>query len=362
MNTAEFFGSEQHELAQKIFEGQRISEEEALKLFLEFTPPQLSLLATERKRMASQDKVFYNRNIHVEPTNICVYNCRFCSYKAKSEADSYLFSAQEIIDKITPVAENITEVHITGGVHPDWGIHFFSKMLRIIKETFPKLHIKAFTAVEIGFMCRIDNMGIAEGLTALREAGLDSMPGGGAEIFDEEIRLRISPEKPSGQEWLDINAQAHALGIPSNATMLFGHVENFSQRIAHMGALRSLQDKSKGFNAFIPLKFRNRDNRMSDIAETAAIEDLKTYAIARIFLDNISHLKAYWPAVGRDFAQLSLQFGVDDLDGTINDSTTIYTRAGSFENPAMSTSELRQLILDAGFSPVERDSVYNEIK
>jgi aminodeoxyfutalosine synthase len=305
MNTAEFFGSEQHELAQKIFEGQRISEEEALKLFLEFTPPQLSLLATERKRMASQDKVFYNRNIHVEPTNICVYNCRFCSYKAKS---------------------------------------------------------KAFTAVEIGFMCRIDNMGIAEGLAALREAGLDSMPGGGAEIFDEEIRLRISPEKPSGQEWLDINAQAHALGIPSNATMLFGHVENFSQRIAHMGALRSLQDKSKGFNAFIPLKFRNRDNRMSDIAETAAIEDMKTYAIARIFLDNIFHLKAYWPAVGRDFAQLSLQFGVDDLDGTINDSTTIYTRAGSFENPAMSTSELRQLILDAGFSPVERDSVYNEIK
>lgn len=361
MKTAEYFAPEQHELVQKIFDGQRISAEEALRLFEEFTPPQLSLLAMERKRLASDKKVFYNRNLHIEPTNICVYNCRFCSYKAKSEADSYLFTANDIVEKIAAVADNITEVHITGGVHPDWGIRFFAEMMKSIKNAFPTLHIKAFTAVEIAFMCRIDRMSIVEGLTILRDAGLDSMPGGGAEIFDEDIRLEISPEKPSGKEWLSVHEQAHALGIPSNATMLFGHVENFAQRISHMELLRNLQDKTGGFNAFIPLKFRNRDNRMSSVAETSVIEDLKTYAISRIFLDNIPHLKAYWPAVGRDFAQLSLQFGVDDLDGTINDSTTIYTRAGSSESPAMSTPELQKLISDAGFRPVERDSLYSEI-
>jgi aminodeoxyfutalosine synthase len=361
MNTAEYFAPKQHELADKIFQGKRITAQEAIRLFDEFTPPQLSLLAVERKQLASGNKVFYNRNLHIEPTNICVYNCRFCSYKAKSEADSYLFTANDILQKIAEVADNITEVHITGGVHPDWGIRFFADMLKGIKDAFPTLHIKAFTAVEIGFMCRIDKMSIAEGLTTLRNAGLDSMPGGGAEIFDEDIRLIISPEKPSGNDWLSVHQQAHALGIPSNATMLFGHVENFTQRISHMELLRNLQDKTMGFNAFIPLKFKNRDNRMSDVAETAVVEDLKTYAIARIFLDNIPHLKAYWPALGRDFAQLSLQFGVDDLDGTINDSTTIYTRAGSSENQAMNTKELQKMISDAGFRPVERNSVYREI-
>lgn len=361
MNTMEYFTNNQQPLAEKILANQRISEEETLALFENFELPQLSLLATHRKQSASQDKVYYNRNIHVEPTNICIYNCRFCSYRATSETDRYIFSAENIIEKIATVSDNITEVHITGGVHPDWGVFFFSELLKKIKTQFPHLHIKAFTAVEIAYMCKIDNLDIAEGLRMLKEAGLASLPGGGAEIFDESVREIISPEKPSGQLWLDVHRTAHGNGLPSNATMLFGHVESRAQRIAHMTLLRALQDETRGFNCFIPLKFRRANNRMSDIAETPVVEDLKTYAVARIFLDNIPHLKAYWPATGRDFAQISLNFGVDDLDGTINDSTTIYTRAGSSENPDMNTSGLQRLITEAGFRPVERDSLYNEL-
>jgi len=357
----QYFTPQQQPLAERILSGQRISEHEALTLFSDFSIPQLSLLATNRKRFASQDKVFYNRNIHIEPTNICVYNCRFCSYRAKSETDGYILTAEKIVEKISSVSGNITEVHITGGVHPEWGIHYFAELLKKIKHSFPQVHIKAFTAVEIAYMCKIDNLGIAEGLNILKNAGLSSMPGGGAEIFDELVREKISPEKPPGRLWLDVHREAHKSGLASNATMLFGHIETRAQRISHMAALRDLQDETKGFNAFIPLKFRNMDNRMSDIPETPIIEDLKTYSIARIFLDNIQHLKAYWPAVGRDFAQISLHFGVNDLDGTINDSTSIYTRAGSNESPAMTTTELQRLIAESGYIPVERDSVYNEV-
>lgn len=359
--TNSYFSAQQQSLAEKVLSNQRISEEEALALFENFELPQLALLATHRKENVSGNKVFYNRNIHIEPSNICVYNCRFCSYRATSETDSYIFNAEKIIEKISAVADNITEVHITGGVHPDWGIYFFADLLKNIKTQFPHLHIKAFTAVEIAYMCNIDKLEIADGLRILKDAGLSSLPGGGAEIFDESVREKISPEKPSGQLWLDVHRTAHLNGLPSNATMLFGHVESRAQRIAHMSALRALQDETHGFNCFIPLKFRRANNRMSDIEETPVIEDLKTYAIARIFLDNIPHLKAYWPAVGRDFAQIALHFGVDDLDGTINDSTTIYTRAGSSENPDMTTPELQRLITEAGFRPAERDSVYNEL-
>jgi len=357
----EYFKNNQQSLSEKILSNQRIGEEEALALFNDFNLPQLALLATKRKECVSGKKVFYNRNIHIEPTNICVYNCRFCSYRASSEADSYIFPADKIIEKISAVAGNITEVHITGGVHPDWGIYFFADLLKKIKTNFPHIHIKAFTAVEVAYMCNIDKLEIADGLRILKDAGLSSLPGGGAEIFDESVRAIISPEKPSAQLWLSVHRTAHLNGIPSNATMLFGHVENRAHRIAHMAAIRALQDETHGFNCFIPLKFRRANNRMSDVPETPVLEDLKTYAIARILLDNIPHLKAYWPAVGRDFAQIALHFGVDDLDGTINDSTTIYTRAGSSENPDMTLSELQRLITEAGFQPVERDSVYNEL-
>ncbi len=356
-----YFDPEQQALAEKIISIQRIDEDEALQLFEQFDLPQLAILATHRKKQLSGDKVYYNRNIHIEPTNICVYNCKFCSYRANSENDGYILPTEKIIEKISAVADNITEVHITGGVHPEWGINFFADILKQIKNRFPHLHIKAFTAVEIAYMCNIDKLEITEGLNILKQAGLASLPGGGAEIFDESVRNKISPEKPSGQLWLNIHRIAHLNGLPSNATMLFGHIESRAQRIGHISALRSLQDETHGFNCFIPLKFRRKNNSMSDIDETNIIEDLKTYAVARIFLDNIPHLKAYWPAVGRDFAQISLNYGVDDLDGTINDSTTIYTRAGSNENTNMSTAELKHLISTAGFIPIERDSLYNEI-
>ena len=347
-------------LTNKIIDGLRISEEEALTLY-SFEMSQLSTLATLRKKEASDLNVFYNKNLHIEPTNFCIYNCRFCSYRAKNNADGYVLTQNEIIEKISGFANKITEVHITGGVHPEWGINFFANLLQKIKQKFPQLHIKAFTATEIEHMCNIDNLSIKEGLKILKQSGLSSLPGGGAEIFDDEIREKISPEKPSAKTWLEIHRLAHLEGLQSNATMLFGHIENRLQRIKHMSLIRELQDETKGFNAFIPLKFRNKNNSMSNVKESSTIEDLKTFAIARIYLDNIPHIKTYWPAIGKNFAQISLLFGVDDLDGTINDSTTIYMRAGSAEIPSISVDELQNLILKSGFIPKERDSLYNPI-
>lgn len=355
------FNSGNIELAEKVLDGQRIDEKEALTLYSGFSLSQLAFLASERKRKQTQNKVYFNRNIHVEPTNICVYQCRFCSYRAQSSEDSYIYSAEDIISRIENVEENITEVHITGGVHPEWGIKYFSELLNKIHIRFPNLHIKAFTAVEIEYMCNLDGLTYVEGLKILMKNGLKSLPGGGAEIFDEEIRLKISPEKSSGEIWLEIHKIAHSLGMKTNATILYGHIESFEQRVQHMEALRSLQDETGGFQAFIPLKFRRANNPMSDVKEVSLMEDLKNYAVSRIFLDNIPHLKAYWPAIGKDKAQMSLMFGVDDLDGTINDSTSIYSRAGADEKPQMSTEEMIQLIRESGYSAVERDSLYGII-
>ena len=226
----------------------------------------------------------------------------------------------------------------------------------------PDIHVKAFTAVEIDSMCRQAGLTIEAGLTLLKEAGLGSMPGGGAEIFDEKLRQKICPDKTGSAEWLRIHKIAHELSIPTNATILYGLLETYQHRIDHMDRLRTLQDKTKGFNAFIPLKFRHYNNSFSHVEETTTIEDLRNYAVSRIFLDNIPHLKAYWPMIGKQVAQLSLAFGVDDLDGTIDDSTKIYSLAGSDEqNPSASTDELIAMIKGAGKIPAERDTVYNII-
>jgi aminodeoxyfutalosine synthase len=239
---------------------------------------------------------------------------------------------------------------------------FFAELLRKIKAHRPALHIKGFTAVELDYMFRKSKMTVEEGLAYLKEAGLDSLPGGGAEIFDPEIRKQISADKVDAEGWLNIHATAHRLGMHSNATMLYGHVENYSQRVDHMDRLRTLQDETGGFNCFIPLKFRNKDNEMSHIPETSVVEDMKLYAVARIFMDNFPHLKAYWPMLGRQNAQLTLSFGVNDLDGTIDDSTKIYSMAGSEEqNPSMNTAEITNLIKQAKRVPIERDTLYNLI-
>jgi len=257
----------------------------------------------------------------------------------------------------------ITEVHIVGGVHPKMNLQFFADLLKAIKSHRPGLHIKAFTAVEYDYMFRKAKVSVEEGLKFLIDAGLNSIPGGGAEIFHPEIREKICADKVDAGGWLLIHETAHKLGLHSNATMLYGHIEKFEHRIDHMRRLRDLQDKTGGFNTFIPLKFRNKDNDMSYVPESTVVQDMKMYAIARIYLDNFPHLKAYWPMLGRQNAQLSLSFGVDDIDGTIDDTTKIYSMAGSEEqNPSMTMAELVTLIKQAKRDPVERDTLYNEIK
>jgi aminodeoxyfutalosine synthase len=257
----------------------------------------------------------------------------------------------------------ITEVHIVGGVHPKMDMEFFKELLRSIKAHRPDLHIKGFTAVELDYMFRKAKLTVEEGMRQLKEAGLDSLPGGGAEIFHPEVREQICADKVDGAGWLAIHKAAHQLGMHSNATMLYGHVEEYWHRVDHMEQLRKLQDETGGFNTFIPLKFRNHDNEMSHVAESSVIEDMKVYAIARLYMDNFPHLKAYWPMLGRQNAQLTLSFGVNDIDGTIDDSTKIYSMAGSEEqNPSMSTAQLVNLIKQVKRQPIERDTLYNVVK
>lgn len=353
-------------IANKVNAGQRITDKDCLYLFEKASLGFVGSLANAIKERLHGDKVFFNRNFHIEPTNVCVFSCNFCSYSrlyAKRE-DGWELSIDQMLHMVKQYdGKPITEVHIVGGVHPKMDLQFFADLLKAIKAHRPDLHIKAFTAVEYDYMFRKAKVTVEEGLKFLIEAGLDSIPGGGAEIFHPEIREKICADKVDADGWLLIHETAHKLGLPSNATMLYGHIEKFEHRIDHMRRLRELQDRTRGFNTFIPLKFRNKDNDMSNVPETSVVEDMKMYAIARIYLDNFPHLKAYWPMLGRQNAQLTLSFGVDDIDGTIDDTTKIYSMAGSEEqNPAMSTTELVNLIKQVRRVPVERDTVYNEIK
>jgi len=352
-------------VAEKVLSNDRISTDDGVLLYNEGTLPFLSLLAEAVSRKVNNNQVYFNRNFHIEPTNICVNHCAFCSYRRrKGEEGCWEFSIEEIKQKVASYKNSgATEVHIVGGVHPDRDVHFYAEMLRAVKEVMPEVYIKAFTAVEIDSMCRQAGLTIENGLKLLKEAGLGSMPGGGAEIFDEQTRQKICPDKTGTVEWLRIHKTAHQLSIPTNATMLYGLIETYEHRIDHMDRLRKLQDETKGFNTFIPLKFRHYNNSFSHIKEVTTIEDLKNYAVSRIFLDNIPHLKAYWPMIGKQVAQISLAFGVDDLDGTIDDSTKIYSMAGSDEqNPAASTDELVAMIKGAGKIAAERDTIYNIIR
>lgn len=352
-------------IAEKVLSNERIGSGEGLALFEEGNLPFLSLLAETASLRANNGHVFFNRNFHIEPTNICVNHCTFCSYRRrKSEEGSWEFSIGEIKEKVLSHANNgATEVHIVGGVHPDHDVYYYAELLREIKECVKHIHIKAFTAVEIDAMCQKGGVTVESGLQLLKEAGLGSMPGGGAEIFDEKMRQTICPDKTGSSEWLRIHKTAHSLSIPTNATMLYGLIENYGHRIDHLERLRALQDETNGFNAFIPLKFRHCNNLFSHVHETTTVEDLKNYAVSRVYLDNIPHIKAYWPMIGKQVAQISLTFGVDDLDGTIDDSTKIYSMAGSPEqNPSASTGELIAMIKGTGKIPAERDTLYNIIK
>ncbi len=352
-------------IAEKVYNNQRITFDEGVMLYEKAELAFVGSLANYIREQKNGNYVYFNRNIHIEPTNICVFDCKFCSYSRllKNKEEGWELSEQEILD-IMKSYENkpITEVHIVGGVHPKMGLMYFANLIKKIKNIRPDIHVKAFTAVELEYMCRKAKVSYKEGLTILKEHGQNSLPGGGAEIFDETIRKQICEDKCTSQEWLEIHETAHSLGMPSNATMLYGHVEKFEHRIDHMNRLRNLQDKTKGFNTFIPLKFRNKDNQMSHIKESSVIEDLRNYAISRIYMDNFTHLKAYWPMIGRTTSQLSLAFGVDDIDGTIDDSTKIYTMAGSEEqSPKLTTQQLVEMIKQVARHPIERDTLYNTI-
>jgi aminodeoxyfutalosine synthase len=352
------------EITGKVIAGSRISAEEGLILYIKADIPLLGLLSSLVRRRKNDNLAFYNRNFHIEPTNKCVYNCRFCSYhKPAGDPESWEYSHEQMLEKVSRFDDKeVTEVHITGGVHPSNDLHYYGNLISKIKQHRPALHVKAFSAIELDYMIRKAGLTIKEGLLRLKDYGLDSIPGGGAEIFDEELRKQICYEKSSSEMWLTVHETAHRLGITSNATMLYGHIETYSHRIEHMERLRSLQDKTGGFNAFIPLKYKKANNKMSFLGEVSIIEDLRNYAVARIFLDNITHIKAYWPMIGKESSQLSLSFGTDDLDGTIEDTTRIYSMAGAEDkNPSMTSDEICKLIREAGYQPVERDSLYNKV-
>lgn len=352
-------------IAQKVKDSQRITNEECLLLFEQGSLSFVGTLANYIREQKHGDKTYFNRNFHIEPTNVCVFSCKFCAYSklyAKRE-EGWELSIEQMLDIVKSYdGKPITEVHIVGGVHPKMDMAYFIELIQKIKAHRPDLHVKAFTAVELDYMFRKAKLTIEEGMRQLHQAGLQSLPGGGAEIFHPEIREQICADKVDAEGWLKIHQTAHELGMHSNATMLYGHIEQYKHLVDHMDRLRQLQDITGGFNTFIPLKFRNKDNDMSYVPESSIVEDMRLYAIARIYMDNFPHLKAYWPMLGRQNAQLTLSFGVNDIDGTIDDSTKIYSMAGSEEQtPAMSTAELVTLIKQAKRQPIERDTLYNEI-
>ena len=349
-------------ISTKVLEGKRISIDECVELYEKSDLGLLGMLANHIRELKNGNNTYFNKNLHIEPTNICIHNCKFCSYSKKIGGDGWEYSIDEMLETINKADNSITEVHIVGGVHPLRDIHYYGNLINQIKTAKPHLHIKAFTAVEIDYMIKKVGISVDEGVQLLKNYGLDSVPGGGAEIFDETLRAEICSSKTSSTQWLAVHEALHLAGIPSNATILYGHIETYRHRVEHLNRLRILQDKTNGFNAFIPLKFKHKNNTMSEIKEVSVVEDLKNYAISRIFLDNFPHIKSYWPMVGKQLAQLSLSFGVDDFDGTINDSTKIYSLAGSEEqNPSMTTEEMEELIKAVGRIPVERDSLYNPI-
>lgn len=353
-------------IAQKVADGGRITFDEGCYLFEQAPLPYLGALANFIREKKHGDLTFFNRNFHIEPTNICVYTCTFCSYSRliKQRHEGWEYTLEDMMDIIKKYDDQpVTEVHIVGGVLPQYDLDFYSRLFSSIKAHRPDLHVKALTPVEYHYIFKKAKVSYEEGMRLMKEAGLDSMPGGGAEIFHPEIRDKIAGGKCSGDQWLRIHEIWHEMGGRSNATILYGHIENYAHRIDHLEQLRQLQDKTGGFQTFIPLKFRNQHNEMSHLPEVSTTDDLRMYAVSRIYLDNFDHIKAYWPMIGRATAQLALSFGVDDIDGTIDDTTKIYSMAGSEEqSPSLSTRELVELIRAVGRRPIERDTLYNVVQ
>ncbi len=352
-----------NDIVASIRRGERLSAESALVLWREAPLWLLGELATERKLAMSGRSVYYNRNVHLEPSNICLFNCEFCSFRRKEgDPDAWAMTMDEIEARAKELrSADITEVHIVGGVHPKHNLDSYVEMVRRVKRQLPHVAVKAYTAVEIFYMIKREGISIVEGLRRLKDAGMECIPGGGAEIFDAELRSKICPDKCSAEEWLAVHRAAHNMGLSTNCTMLYGHIETLEQRVDHLERLRKLQDEAPGFDAFIPLKYHSRNNRMSAVGECSVEDDLRTIAMSRLFLDNIPHIKAYWVSYGRPTTEMALAFGADDIDGTIGDTTKIYSMAGGTQRPSMSVEELEYMVRAAGMEPVERDSHYNVV-
>jgi aminodeoxyfutalosine synthase len=353
-------------IAQKVYDGERITNTEGVTLFEKGSLSYLGALANCIRERKHGDNTYFNRNFHIEPTNLCIYTCKFCSYSRliKQRGDnSWEYTMEDMMNIVKSYdGKPVTEVHIVGGVLPQYDLAFYLEFFKQIKAHRPELHVKALTPVEYHYIFKKAKVSYEDGMRMVKESGVDSLPGGGAELFHPEIREVIAHDKCTGQQWLDMHEIWHNLGMRSNATMLYGHIEKHEHRIHHMEQLRQLQDRTGGFQTFIPLKFRNKDNEMSNITESTTVEDLRNYAISRIYLDNFDHIKAYWPMIGRSTAQIALSFGVNDMDGTIDDTTKIYSMAGSEEqNPALSTEDLVNMIRRVGRKPIERDTLYNVV-
>ena len=352
------------EITTYVAAGERLSAEDALTLWCEAPLWRLGELAVARKREISGDKVFYNKNFHLEPTNLCVFTCKFCSFRrTPGSPEAWDMSMEEVEQMVRRYeGSGVTEVHIVGGVHPHHDLYYYCDMIRRVKAILPTVAVKAFTAIELSYMIRNAGLTTEQGLRLLIDAGMEAIPGGGAEIFDEIVRQQICPDKGSTAEWFDVHRTAHVLGIKSNATMLYGHIEELNHRVDHLLRLRELQDATGGINAFIPLKYRNFGNSMSAIGEVSVVEDLRTLAMSRLILDNVPHIKAYWVMYGKQTTEMALAFGADDIDGTIDDSTKIYSMAGADDKrPSMSVEEMHAMVARVGFRAVERDTHYNEI-
>jgi aminodeoxyfutalosine synthase len=346
----------------KVSAGVRLSEEDALALFLSRDIHAVGEMADLANRRVNGDRVYFIVNRHINPTNICVNRCKFCAFsKSGEEPLAYTMTLDEILSRAEEARyQNATELHVVGGLHPDLPFDFYLRMLRALRERFPEMHIQAFTAVEIDYFSQITGLPLEEVIVQLKDAGLGSLPGGGAEIFDPEIRNRICPEKITGDRWLEIMEKVHNAGLRSNATMLYGHVETLASRVDHMRRLRDLQDRTGGFQSFIPLAFHPKNTEIAK-GYTSGLTDLLALAVGRIYLDNFRHVKSFWIMVGPKVAQVSLHFGVNDIDGTVVEERITHA-AGARTGQEMTVTELVTLIRQAGRIPVERDTLYNVVR
>ncbi len=348
-------------IEQKILANERITSEEAVALFQDDDIHTLGKLATFVAEKKNDNRAYFIQNRHVNPSNICVNRCRFCAFsRSKGEKGAFELSIDEILRKIELSPEGLREVHIVGGLHPDRPFGYYLSLLKSLKEHFPQIHIKAFTAVEVDYFSRISNLGLRDTLLSLKDRGLDAMPGGGAEIFAGSIRKRLCPEKITAERWLEVHKTAHLCGIKTNATMLYGHFESYEDRIDHLVRLRELQDRTGGFQAFIPLSYHPQNTDMGG-RYPSGIDDLKTIAISRLVLDNFPHIKAYWVMLGEKLSQVALLFGADDIDGTVIEEKITHA-AGAMTGEGLAKEQMINLIRKAGKIPVERDAFYEAVK